>query len=501
MTGNVLCDVRRTGVLLHPTSLPGPWDGGVLGDEARRFVDLMTSAGFTLWQVLPLGPVADSLSPYQLTSASAGNPRLIDPEGLRRAGWLASARGEEPREWHHRRELLSRAFDGFLECGTPADRRAFADYWSQQRHWLLPYALFRIARTVHGDQGWWTWPDPVRRHEPAAMAALLARHRDGLQEIAFEQWVFDLQWRELRRYAQDRGMQIMGDLPIYVDLDSADVWWHRELFRVDAQGHPEVMAGVPPDYFSVDGQLWGNPLYDWPRHKAEGFGWWIRRVRTQLERADFLRVDHFRGLESCWSVPAGALTAKEGRWEPVPGAELLQALTAACGGQPFVAEDLGLITPAVTALRKRFGLPGMVVLQFAFDGSADNPYLPVNHPVASVAYTGTHDNDTALGWYGSLDAVTRARVDRLLGVGAVAMPLALVRASLQSPAEIAVVPLQDLLGLGTEARMNIPGTPDGNWRWRYSWQQVSPDFAVRWRRELGDARRVPAQARALRYGA
>lgn len=473
----------------------------MLGDEARRFVDLIAAAGFTLWQVLPLGPVGDSLSPYQLTSASAGNPRLIDPEALRRAGWLAAAEGDEPRDWPHRRALVRRAFDGFRERATPGDRRAFADYWNEQRHWLLPYALFCMARTVHGNQGWWTWPEAVRTREPAAMAALLDRHRDSLQEIAFEQWVFAHQWHDLRRYAMDRGIQILGDLPIYVDLDSVDVWWHRQLFRLDGQGRPRVVAGVPPDYFSADGQLWGNPLYDWAEHQAEGFSWWVRRVRTQLERADYLRVDHFRGLEACWAVAAGARSAKEGRWEPVPGAELLQALTAACGGQPLVAEDLGLITPAVTALRRRFGLPGMLVLQFAFDGSGDNPHLPANHQAASVVYTGTHDNDTALGWYRSLDAVTRARVDRLLGVPAVPLPLALVRAALQSPAEIAVAPLQDLLGLGTEARMNVPGTPDGNWRWRYHWGQVPMDFAGRWRRELGDAHRVPPEVPALRYGA
>jgi len=501
VTGNVLDGVRRAGVLLHPTSLPGPWDGGVLGGDARRCVDLLADAGFALWQVLPLGPVGDSLSPYQLTSASAVNLRLVDPELLRQAGWLDPADGDEPGDWPYRSELLSRAFAGFLDRGSAADRRAFADYWTRERHWLLPYALFQVARAEFGDQGWWTWPALVRLHAPAAMTALLAQQRLRLQEIAFQQWVFDLQWSSLRLYARDRGLRVVGDLPIYVDLDSVDVWWHRELFRVDAEGQPEVVAGVPPDYFSAEGQLWGNPLYDWPRHAAEGFGWWIRRVKTQLQRADYLRVDHFRGLESCWAVPAGARSAKAGRWEPVPGAELLEALQAACGGQPLVAEDLGLITPPVTALRKRFGLPGMLVLQFAFDGSADNPYLPANHPVGSVVYTGTHDNDTALGWYRSLDAVTRARVDRLLGAAAGPMPGALVQAAFQSPAEIAVVPFQDLLGLGSEARMNVPGTPDGNWRWRYQWSQVPVDFALRWRRELADGGRLAAGEPALRYGA
>lgn len=478
MTTALLSGQRRAGVLLHPTSLPGPWDAGVLGADAHRFIDWLESGGFRLWQMLPVGPVGDSLSPYQTSSAFAGNPRLIDPGAPPVARWLpADTRPAGDRSWAARRALLHEAWLGFSSGASHQERAQFQEFWQGQRAWLLPFVLFRAARHRHGDGGWWTWPEAVRRRQPDAMARLLKDSATEIREIAFEQWLFDRQWLDLRGRAHERGIELVGDLPIYVDLDSADVWWHRRLFRVDEDGRPEAVAGVPPDYFSADGQLWGNPLYDWDAMRADGFRWWVDRVRAQLRWFDFLRIDHFRGLQAYWQVPVGATSAREGAWCLAPGAELLEVLRTACGGQPFLAEDLGTITPDVHELRRRFGLPGMLIAQFAFDGSADNPYLPANHVEDAVLYSGTHDNDTVVGWYGSLDAHTRDHVHRVLGCGPGDMPDALLRSVWQSRAGAVIFPFQDLLGLGSEARMNTPSTVTGNWTWRFSWNQVPAGLA------------------------
>jgi 4-alpha-glucanotransferase len=448
---------RRAGVLLHPTSLPGPHAGGVLGNDALRFVDWLAEAGFQLWQMLPVGPVGASLSPYQLTSAFAGNPRLLDPEALAEA--KASA-------------------------GEPTGLQPF---WARERSWLLPYALFCVARERFGEAGWWTWPAPIRDREPRAIAGLLSGSRAAIRDVVFSQWQFAVQWQRLRAHAAARGIALVGDLPIYVDLDSADAWWHRRLFRLDPDGRPTAVAGVPPDYFSADGQLWGNPLYRWDEIAATGYDWWRARVRAQLARFDYLRIDHFRGLESYWEVPATATTAREGRWLPGPGAALFDALRPEARGQPFFAEDLGTITPAVQDLRRRLGMPGTLVLQFAFDGSADNPYLPARHPVDAVLYSGTHDNDTLAGWATSLSADTQRYAAAVLGCEVAALIPAMRRAVWESPAATAIFPLQDLLGLGTEARMNVPGIATGNWRFRFSWAQVPADLAAACR---GEALRV-----------
>ncbi len=439
-------DRRRAGVLLHPTSLPGPFEFGVLGSEARRFVDLIAAAGFTIWQTLPLGPVDWTLSPYQLKSAFAGNPALIDER----------------------------------ETGVPAatDARSCVAFIRRNRRWLLPYALFEALRACYQDKPWWDWPAPLRDREPTAIRRVLVQERAAVRRTISTQFLFELQWRALRSYAAGKGVSIFGDLPFYVDLDSADVWWHRPLFQLDADGRPTAVAGVPPDYFSADGQLWGNPLYDWQQMRANGFRWWQERIEHQLERFDLLRIDHFRALESCWAVPAGASTAREGAWRPVPGRELLSSLRERLGSLPLVAEDLGIITPAVEALRDEFDLPGMLVLQFAFDGSDDNPYLPARHRENAVVYTGTHDNDTTVGWYSSLDPQSRDRVRQVLGDDR--MPDALIRAACESPARLAIIPMQDLLGLGSEARMNTPGTTSGNWRWRFEWGDVPVDLADRY---------------------
>jgi 4-alpha-glucanotransferase len=480
VTISLLSGQRRAGVLLHPTSLPGPWEAGVLGADAHRFVDWLAAGGFQIWQTLPVGPVGDSLSPYQMSSAFAGNPRLIDPGFPAVARWLPAGAAGAPGQgnWPVRQALLHQAWLGFSAGAHPEERAAYEHYWQAQRDWLLPFGLFRAARARHGDAGWWSWPEPVRQRRPDAMARLLKEAADEIRETAFEQWMFDLQWAALRARAQQHGIQLLGDLPIYVDLDSADVWWHRHLFRVAGDGRAEAVAGVPPDYFSADGQLWGNPLYNWDAMAADGYRWWVNRVRGQLRWFDFLRIDHFRGLEAYWEVPADAVTARSGSWRPAPGVELLDALGAAFGGQPFLAEDLGTITPAVHALRHRFGLPGMLIAQFAFDGSADNPYLPENQVPDAVIYSGTHDNDTLLGWYRSLDAGGRDHVHRVLNAGPGDMPDALLRSVWESPAEVAIFPLQDLLGLGSEARMNVPSTATGNWTWRFDWRQVPPGLAA-----------------------
>ena len=494
MPTDLLSQGRSAGVLLHPTSLPGRWESGLLGDDARRFADLLADSGFSLWQMLPVGPVGESLSPYQLTSAFAGNSRLIDPIPLKSAGWLSAAACVEGGDWGQRTALLRQAWDGFRRGASHSERTAFATYWQAQRSWLLPYALFRVAREQYGESGWWTWPELVRHRVPAAISGLLKQADARIREVAFEQWIFDRQWAEFRQYAGSRGVQLMGDLPIYVDLDSADVWWHRTLFRVDQEGQPEAVAGVPPDYFSEDGQVWGNPLYAWDRMEEDGFRWWRERVDNQLRRFDCLRIDHFRGLQAYWEVPVGASSARKGRWCEAPGASLLRALGAGSEGHHFVAEDLGTITPEVHQLRSQFSLPGMLVMQFAFDGSSDNPYLPDNHIEEAVIYTGTHDNDTLVGWYAGLSEASRLYVDEILHCGPGEMPAALIGAVWHSPARVAMLPLQDLLGLGTEARMNVPGTTQGNWSWRFDWSQVPVQFAADWQALAVASGRLRVQA-------
>ena len=499
MAGSLQNGPRRAGVLLHPTSLPGPWEAGVLGTDAYRFVDWLRDGGFGIWQVLPTGPVGESLSPYQSTSAFAGNPRLVDPDSWPIAAWLPDRDRRIDGGWPEREALLHQAWLGFSGGVGARERAEYEAYWRAQRNWLLPYALFRIARRRHGEGGWWTWPDAVRERQPQAMAELLRDAAAQVREIAFEQWAFDCQWTALREHARQGGIELLGDLPIYVDLDSADVWWHRHLFCVNAGGMAEAVAGVPPDYFSAEGQLWGNPLYDWEAMRADGYRWWINRVQVQLRRFDFLRIDHFRALEAYWEIPADAASAREGFWRPGPGGELLGALDAACGGLPLLAEDLGTITPEVHALRRQFRLPGMLVAQFAFDGSSDNPYLPANQAEDAVIYSGTHDNDTVVGWYNGLPPESRDYVHKVLGSGERDMPDALLRSVWQSPTRVAVFPFQDLLGLGTEARMNTPSTVTGNWTWRFHWDQVLPGLAAECRRRSRDAGRSgpePAAGRA-----
>jgi 4-alpha-glucanotransferase len=478
---------RRAGVLLHPTSLPGPEDFGVLGSNARRFVNFLAEAGLSLWQTLPLGPVDDSFSPYLVRSAMAGNPRLIDPAYLTRRG-LIDKRPEG--DWPSRRKALADAFERF-EASSRRQRVDFHRWVRDQRKWLFPFALYEALRDRFDGRAWWDWPEPFRVLDPDAVRTARIEHRTAIRETAFAQFVFFQQWRTLKDYANQRGIVVFGDLPIYVSLDSVEVWWNRRLFEVDDRGRADEVAGVPPDYFSADGQLWGNPIYDWDRMREEDFQWWVDRFAWQREQFDLVRIDHFRALEAYWAVPGGAKTAREGTWKRGPRDDFFHAIARTLPLEALVAEDLGMITDEVTALRDRFGLPGMKVLQFAFDGSNDNPFLPEHHIENAVVYTGTHDNDTTLGWYRSLDDGTRHQVRERLQIADHEIPDAIIDVAFRSPARLAVVPMQDLLHLGSETRMNRPGTSTGNWMWRFTWDQVGHGLAGDLRERLRDSGRIP----------
>jgi 4-alpha-glucanotransferase len=463
-------DVRRAGVLLHVTSLPAPAGrstSGDLGDEAYRFVDFLAEAGCSVWQVLPLVPThEENHSPYDALSTMAGNPALISRDHQ------AAHRLEDPS-----------ALD-------EQQRSTFAAWCAEQGAWLEPYVEFTALRELHDHAPWLTWAPALRDRDPQAVGEALRPLADRVQDLRFEQWVFAEQWTRLRSYARAKGVLLFGDLPIFVSLDSTDVWASRELFRLDAEGRPVTVTGCPPDYFAADGQKWNNPHYDWDTMAADGFAWWRRRIARQRELFDLVRIDHFRGFEAAWHVPADAATAREGWWVPGPGTGILSALVDTAGPGTLVAEDLGLITSEVDDLRMRFGLPGMKVLQFAFDGNPDNPYLPGHHGEHSVVYTGTHDNDTTVGWWNELDQQTRDLVRSCLVDPDEPMPWAFVRLALESTARLAVVPAQDLLGLDGEGRMNTPGTPRGNWAWQAPAGVFDADLAARVRALVAAADRL-----------
>jgi 4-alpha-glucanotransferase len=492
---------RRSGILLHPTSLPGPHGAGDLGAAAHRFARWLSDAGQRLWQVLPLGPTGFGDSPYQALSGHAGNPLLVSLEVLRNEGWLsdadlagapagdgASAELDAALAW--KRERLARAAAAFARGaagGASADLEAFR---AREAGWLRDWALFAALKAEHGGRPWTAWPAPLARRAPAALDAARARHAQAIFAEEFAQWCFSRQWEALRDRCRALDIALVGDVPIYVAHDSAEVWSRPDLFRLDAGGAPVAVAGVPPDYFSAAGQLWGNPLYDWDAVARDGCAFWIDRIRAALSRVDRIRLDHFRGFEAYWEVPAGAATAEGGRWLPGPGAALLSALERALGPLPFIAENLGVITPEVEALRHRFRLPGMAVLQFAFgDDPQARSFRPHNYGRDTVAYTGTHDNDTATGWWrgGAGDSVRTAQAvarekafarDYLATDGR-EMSWVMIRALLASVADTAIVPLQDVLGLGSEARMNVPATVGRNWRWRFRDGDLREEHAAR----------------------
>jgi 4-alpha-glucanotransferase len=468
---------RSSGVLLHPTSLPGPFGIGDLGPAAFAWVEALARAGQAWWQVLPVGPTGYGDSPYQSPSTFAGNTNLLSPERLERDGLVAAAdvaacampSGEVRYDevTVRKRNLVRRAWDRFLATDPPDLRREFDAFRAAERGWLDDFALFAAIKSAQGEKPWWEWPAPFAARNAAALTAAAEELADDVDAARFGQFLFARQWAALRGHARRNRVRLIGDLPIYVAHDSADVWANPELFQMDPGRNPTVVAGVPPDYFNpTEGQLWGNPLYDWEGHRRTGFAWWTSRLRGALRLFELVRLDHFRGLAAYWAVPFGSRTAAGGRWVDAPGAELLATLKRELEDLPIIAEDLGVITPDVDALRTGFGLPGMRILQFAFGGAVESRFLPHRFTTDAVVYTGTHDNDTTRGWYEQLTDAERAAFARY-APGATSEPVwALVRLAWASVAELAVVPLQDLLDLGSEARMNTPGISTGNWCWR-----------------------------------
>lgn len=480
-----MLNTRTCGVLLHPSSLPG-WGGiGALGDEARRFADLLADMGMSSWQMLPLTPPGSGNSPYSAFSAFAGNPLLIDCRELAREGDLpvsihrsrtVQQRVDFRAVAHSKQALLRRAAETFLASGRSQRMEEFW-HFCDSTPWLHEYALFKAAKRHFRGISWHRWPADIALHTAGACQALSREQGEEIGVQKYLQWQFFRQWHTLREHAAGRGIACIGDLPLFVAYDSADVWSRRELFLLDEGGRPTSVAGVPPDYFSATGQLWGNPLYDWLTLKERGYDWWIDRFRHMLRMFHTVRIDHFRGFEAAWHVPAGEKTAVRGTWVAGPGRELFDAVGAALGPLSIIAEDLGVITPQVEELRERCGFPGMKILQFAFDSGPKNPYLPHNHVKNCVIYPGTHDNDTTRGWWDGLGPKQRRGVREYLGCPDEEAPQAVLRAALMSVANTAIIPFQDLLGLGSESRMNIPGTASDNWEWRFCWSMVPAGLA------------------------
>ncbi|HLG95001.1 MAG TPA: 4-alpha-glucanotransferase [Bryobacteraceae bacterium] len=493
---------RSSGILLHPTSLPGPFGIGDLGPKARRFVDFLAAAGQTLWQVLPLGPTGFGDSPYQCFSALAGNPLLISPERLVEQGWLdGAALGGTPAfpesevdfgrviPWKTR--LLESAGVAFLRGACTGDRARFQSFCDMNQDWLDDFALFMALKKERDFAVWSRWEHEIRWRHADALTRMREHLAESIAVQKFLQFVFFGQWQELREYAQSRGVRLMGDVPIYVAHDSADVWMNPQYFELDAAANPSVVAGVPPDYFSATGQLWGNPIYRWAALAADGYRWWLRRFRAVFELVDIIRLDHFRGFEGYWEVPAGEPTAVHGRWVKGPGAELFRVARESLGRLPLVAENLGVITPEVEAIRHEFGFPGMSILQFAFGKDSQAPtFRPHNYPRELVAYTGTHDCDTTVGWWTSEGRGESTRsADEIHGEREFARAYlntdgsdinwVFIRTLLASVADTALIPLQDVLGLGSEARMNQPATIGGNWRWRFGGEMLTSGIAKR----------------------
>jgi 4-alpha-glucanotransferase len=491
---------RSSGILLHPTCLPGLYGIGELGPEAHQFADFLRDAGQKIWQVLPLGPTGYGDSPYQCFSAFAGNPLLLSLDVLVERGYLNHKELENRPlfpadhvdfdrviEW--KLPLLGKAYEGFVRAG--ADRAAFDEFCGKHAWWLDDFALFMALKRKHKLVMWTLWEPRYALRDAAALEEACRDLREGIERERFIQFEFQRQCSDLKAHCARNGIRLMGDLPIYVALDSSDVWAHPEMFELLPDGTPRVIAGVPPDYFSATGQCWGNPIYRWEEHAKEGYAWWIARFRRSLEMLDLIRLDHFRGFQAYYEIPGGATTAVHGKWVKGPGAPLFEALEAALGRLPIVAENLGVITPEVEALRERFGFPGMAILQFAFGKDPQAPdFKPHNYLHHLVAYTGTHDNDTVMGWWRSTGAgdSTRTTEDvakelnfarRYLNTDGSEINWVMIRTLMAAVADIVLFPLQDVLGVGSEGRMNLPGTASGNWRWRFRSGDLSPAMARR----------------------
>jgi 4-alpha-glucanotransferase len=477
---------RAAGVLAHASSLPGDYGIGNVGAGGRAFVDFLAAAGMRYWQICPLGPTGFGDSPYQLFSANAGNPYFIDlgelqAHGLLRPAEIAplkklpAARVDYGRLYEEFWQVLAKASDRFIAAGLDSipGLGSFRSFRRAHAHWLEPFADFMALKAHFGGWAWNTWPEEYTRWTPDLRAYAPESVRVESDRHAFYQYVFFGQWAALRRYAAERRVSIIGDVPIFVALDSADTWRNRAVFRLDRRGRPLAVAGVPPDYFSALGQLWGNPLYDWTHLRATGYAWWIERLRAAFELYDIVRLDHFRGFDTFWEIPADAPDARTGRWQSGPGLEFFTAVKAALPGARIIAEDLGYIGPGVVTLRQAAGLPGMKILQFAYGHDANNANLPHFYPTDSVAYTGTHDNNTARGWLESLQPPYAAKVDEYFGLHGSKSALPVVRAALATTSRLAVVPMQDLLDLPAAATLNRPGTTEGNWQWRFTAAQLA----------------------------
>ena len=495
---------RSSGILLHPTCLPGPYGIGEFGSEAFEFIDFLKAAGHKLWQVLPLNPTGYGDSPFQCFSARAGNHLLISLEKLKNQSILvATDFDDQPtfpddnvdfgRVIQWKTSLLKRAAERFLKSSDAAARSSFDSFCAQNESWLPDFALFMACKEERGGVAWNEWPAEIARRDPQAVADATRRLKDQILAAQYWQFEFSRQWQELRAYATRAGIRIVGDIPIYVALDSADVWTNREYFYLSEALQPEKIAGVPPDYFSATGQCWGNPIYRWNHLKETGYRWWIERFRGALTLYDAVRIDHFRGFEAYWEIPGDETTALNGTWVKGPGMELFAVLEQEFGSLPIIAENLGVITPEVEAIRERFGFPGMALLQFAFGKDPQGPsFRPHNYSRELAAYTGTHDNDTTVGWWNSSGAQDSTRTAEdvakehafakaYLNFSTEPVNWVLIRGILASIADLAIIPLQDVLGLGSEARMNLPGTSKGNWRWRFRKGSLTPELANRLR--------------------
>jgi 4-alpha-glucanotransferase len=479
---------RSSGILLHPSSLPGPHGIGDFGPSSYYFIDWLGVAGQTLWQILPLVPVGFGNSPYVGLSAFAGEPMLISLEDLVKKGWLDLGKMSSLPSFDNKRvnyqdvnafkmKNLRQAAGIFFSRASSAEKEEFGKFSERNKSWLNDYALFMALKEHFGNKEWRCWDKDIARRDPSAIKRACKALAGDIRFWEFCQWCFYSQWTAVKKYANDKGIQIIGDIPVFVAYQSADVWSQPGLFHLDDEMRPTVVSGVPPDYFSETGQRWGNPLYRWDEMERRGYDWWIERIKMTLCVADIVRIDHFLGFDAYWEIPASEKTAVHGKWVEGPKAKFFHAVREKLGKLPIIAEDLGLVTPGVIALRDQFDFPGMKVLQFAFAGGPKNPFLPHNYHHNVVAYTGTHDNDTTLGWFASATEREKAFVEKYVGISRTNINWELMRVASYSVADRVVFPFQDVLGYGTEARMNLPGKSTGNWEWRFAWEEVKPEHA------------------------